>query len=131
MGVCGKGVDANSIQCTLCMKWVHKCCSGINRKLRAKDEEAFICKTCVKGAQGLNKSEAGCVELEDGYKFELVDIFCYLGDMYPAGGGAEGASRTRVRSAWRKFNELAPVLTKRGVSLKLKKKLYDALLKQC
>ena len=65
----------------------------------------------------LNKLEAGCVELDDGSKFELVEKFCYLGDMLCAGGGAEEASRTRVRSAWGKFNELAPVLTKRGVSL--------------
>jgi hypothetical protein len=60
--------------------------------------------------------EVGCVELDDGSKFELVDKFCYLGDMLSAGGGAEDASRTRVWSAWGKFNELAPVLTKRGVS---------------
>ena len=47
-----------------------------------------------------------------------------------AGGGAEDASRTRVRSAWGKFNELAPVLTKRGVSLKLKGKIYDACVQR-
>ena len=70
------------------------------RKLRAEDAEAFKCKTCVKGAQSLNKLEAGCVELDDGSKFELVEKFCYLGDMLCAGGGAEEASRTRVRSAW-------------------------------
>ena len=129
-GVCGKGVDANSIKCTLCMKWVHKRCSDISRKLRAEDAEAFKCKTCVKGAQSLNKLEAGCVELDDGSKFELVEKFCYLGDMLCAGGGAEEASRTRVRSAWGKFNELAPVLTKRGVSLKLKGKIYDACVQR-
>ena len=39
---------------------------------------------------------------------------------------AENASRTRVWSALGKFYELAPVLTKRGVSLKLKDKIYDA-----
>ena len=94
--MCGKGVDANSIKCTLCMKWVHKRCSDISRKLRAEDAEAFKCKTCVKGAQSLNKLEAGCVELDDGSKFELVEKFCYLGDMLCAGGGAEEASRTRV-----------------------------------
>ena len=125
-GVCGKSVDANPIQCTLCMKWIHKRCSGISRKLRAKDAEAFKCKTCVKGAQGSIKTEARCVELDDGSKFELVDKFCYLGDMLCAGRGPEDASRTRVRSAWGKFNELAPVLTKRGVSLKLKGKIYEA-----
>ena len=78
----------------------------------------------------LNKLEAGCVELDDGSKFELVEKFCYLGDMLCAGGGAEEASRTRVRSAWGKFNELAPVLTKRGVSLKLKGKIYDACVQR-
>jgi len=27
-GVCGRGVDSNSIQCTSCQKWVHKKYSG-------------------------------------------------------------------------------------------------------
>ena len=105
------------------MNWVHKRCSGINRKLRAEDAEAFKCKTRVMGAQGSNKSEKGCIELDVGSKFELVDKFCYLRDMLCAEGGVEEASRTRVRSAWGNFNELAPVLTKRGVSLKLKGKI--------
>ena len=45
---------------------------------------------------------------------------------YPAGGGAEVASRTRVRSAWVKFNEPPPVQTKWSVTLILKGKIYDA-----
>jgi len=28
-GVCGRGVDSNSIQCTSCQKWVPKKCSLI------------------------------------------------------------------------------------------------------
>ena len=63
-------------------------------------------------------------------KFEVVDKFCYFGDMLCAGGGAEDASRTRVLSAWGKFNELAPVLTERGISLKLKGKIYDACVQR-
>ena len=35
--------------------------------------------------------EAGCVELDDGSKFELVEKFCYLGDMLCAGGGSRGS----------------------------------------
>jgi len=42
------------------------------------------------------------------------------GDLIGAGGGAEKASKARVRSAWAKFRELAPVLTSRGGSLKVK-----------
>ena len=52
-------------------------------------------------------------------------MICYVQE-----GEAEEASRTRVRSAWGKFNELAPVLTKRGVSLKLKGKIYDACVQR-
>src|SRR5665811_2190354 len=50
---------------------------------------------------------------------ECVDKFCYLGDMIGAGGGAEDAARARVRCAWGKFRELAPILTSRGASLTL------------
>ena len=45
--------------------------------------------------------------------------------MVGAGGGAEDASRARVRSAWAKFRELAPILTSRGTSLKIGK-VYKA-----
>ena len=38
-----------------------------------------------------------------------MDKFCYLGGMIGAGGGAEVASRTRVRSEWKKFNDLGPL----------------------
>ena len=33
-------------------------------------------------------------------EFEVVDKFCYLGDVIGKGGGAEEASRARVRRAW-------------------------------
>ena len=28
-GVCGKGVQANSVQCTVCKNWIHNLCSGV------------------------------------------------------------------------------------------------------
>ena len=37
-------------------------------------------------------------------------------------GGAEEASRARVRCAWAKFRELSPLLTASGASLKIKGK---------
>ena len=46
--------------------------------------------------------------------------------MIGAGGGAEEASRARVRCAWGKFTELSPIQTSRGASLKVKGKLYSA-----
>ena len=53
----------------------------------------------------------------NGQSLECVKKFYYLGDMIAAGGGAGEASRTRVRSGWAKFKELAP---SRGASLKVK-----------
>ena len=44
--------------------------------------------------------------------------------MFSAKGGAEDAVRARVRCAWGKFKELSPILTSRGVSLKLKGKIF-------
>ena len=44
-GVCSKGVKTNSIQCTLCMKCVHKSCSGIRPVATCRQEEA-IASSC-------------------------------------------------------------------------------------
>ena len=32
-GVCRKGVQANSVQCTVYKKWIHKQCSGVYGEL--------------------------------------------------------------------------------------------------
>src|SRR4029077_8627143 len=46
--------------------------------------------------------------------------------MISEAGSAGHASVVRVTCAWQKFRELAPILTSRGVSLKLKGLLYKA-----
>jgi len=62
--------------------------------------------------------------LRVGEALEIVDRFCYLGDMIGDGGGAEEASRVRVQCAWGKFRAIAPILTTRGASLKIKGTIY-------
>ena len=57
---------------------------------------------------------------------EVVDKFCYLGDVIGKGGDAEEASRVRVRCAWGKFMNLRRLLTARGASLRVKEKIYRA-----
>jgi len=120
-GVCRKGVGRNSILCRSCNKWTHKKCSGVIGRL--KDVSVFKCSKCIEGVQDV-ADELGGVMLGQFGRLECVDKFCYLGDMIGAGGGAEEASRTRVRCAWGKFRELLPILTMRGASLKLKGKIY-------
>ena len=54
-----------------------------------------------------------------GCNLEVVDKFCYLGDMLDAGGGTESSTVTRVRSGWKKFREILPLLTTKVISLKV------------
>src|SRR3981081_2243965 len=64
--------------------------------------------------------------LKDGSELECVSKFCYLGDMLGIGGGAEEASRTKVKGAWGKFLDLAPIFATKGAPLKLKGMLCRA-----
>lgn len=126
-GVCQKGVGSNSIMCTSCSAWIHKRCSGISGKLQGII--GFRCKTCVVGIKAKSETPEE-ISLGADEKLECVGKFRYLGDMIGAGGGAEEASIARVRSAWAKFKELAPVLTSRGASLKVKGKVYKACVQR-
>lgn len=124
-GVCKKGVGTNSIKCGTCGKWVHHKCSGIKGKLK---DVAFKCSACVSGLQDKNNEQREVVLGQD-CVLEIVDKFCYLGDMIGVGGGADEASRARIRCAWAKFNELAPILTSKGASLRMKGKIYKACVR--
>jgi len=42
---------------------------------------------------------------------ELVDKFCYLGDMLSVDGDADAAGESRVQIGWNKFRQLVPLLT--------------------
>ena len=126
-GVCGKGVGSNSIRCNSCSAWVHKKCSGIAGKLKHAD--GYRCRRCVDGNPASLRALQP-ISLENGQSFECVEKFCYLGDMIAAGGGAGEASRARVRSGWAKFKELAPILTSRGASLKIKGRVYRACVQR-
>ena len=66
------------------------------------------------------------VELEPGKKVEVVSKFCYLGDTLVSGGGVVEAARAEVRCAWAKFKELSPILTVRGASNRIKRRIYSA-----
>ena len=61
-------------------------------------------------------------------KLEVVASFCYLGDMLSAGGGCEMAITTRVKTAWKKFRELLPVLTSRHLSYKTRGHVYSSCM---
>jgi len=80
-GVCGGGVGNNSIQCISCRKWVHRKCSGIKGSMY-KVMKTFICRGCMNPVTGTgHKSVNGVPSIGVNANLELVDKFCYLGDM--------------------------------------------------
>ena len=62
-------------------------------------------------------------------KLEVVASFCYLGDMLSAAGGCELSTRTRVKSAWKKFKDLLPVLSSHHLSLKTRGLMYSSCVR--
>ena len=125
-GVCHKGVASNSIFCNHCSCWVHKRCSGIKGRLEAIVN--YKCKSCENLQE---QHEENKKILLDSIEYEVVDQFCYLGDMLSAGGGAEASTIARVKSAWKKFRDLLPLLTRRVFSHKAKGRLYQACVRSC
>ena len=93
-----------------CGNWIHRRCSGV--KDRLKDDAYYVCHRCAAPCEP-EAQDSKELLLEDDTRLEIIDKFCNLRDMIGATGGAEDASRTRVRCGWKRFNELAPVLTLR------------------
>ena len=62
-------------------------------------------------------------------KLEVVASFCYLGDMLSAAGGCELSTTTRVKTAWKKFKELKPVLSSRHLSFKTRGHVYSTCVR--
>ena len=116
-GICNKGVGRNSIHCKL---WIHKGCSGIKGSLTSATN--FICTKCLSPPTD-DSLPPGTITLA-GNELEVVDRFCYLGDMLEANGGAEASSIARVQSGWKKFKDVLPLIDSRGVSLGMKGEIY-------
>ena len=108
------GVGSNSIFCKGCKHWVHKKCSGLKRLAEDPD---YRCTRCQGTARLLDGRPQREVQVGPD-KLEVVASFCYLGDMLSAAGGCELSTTTGVKTAWKKFKELKPVLFSRHLSWK-------------
>ena len=53
----------------------------------------------------------------------------YLGDMLSAAGGCELSTTTHVKSAWKKFKDLLPVLSSRHLSFKTCGHVYSSCVR--
>ena len=91
-GVCGRGVGGNSIQCTSYQKWVHKKCSGIKGRMY-KVMRSFICRGCSNHVISTSQTS---VYIGASANLEVVDKFCYLGDILSVDGDADAAVKARI-----------------------------------
>ena len=119
--VCLTGVGNNSIFCNGCKHWVHKKCSGLKR---LKKDPDYRCTRCQGTARPLDGRPQKEVQVGPD-KLAVVASFCYLGDMLSAAGGCELSTTTRVKTAWKKFNYLLPVLSSSHLSFKTRGHVYS------
>ena len=120
--VCGTGVGNNSIFCNGCKHWVHKKCSGLMRLTKDPDYRCTRCQETAHPLDGRPQREVQVVP----DKLEVVASFCYLGDMLSAAGGCELSTTTCVKTAWKKFKELLPVLSSCHLSFKTRGRVYSS-----
>lgn len=125
--VCRNGVGNNSIYCGGCSHWVHKKCSGVKGKLVPDPE--FRCQRCLGNARPIDGRPMKEIIVDGCSPLEVVDSFCYLGDMVSAGGGSELSCITRVKTAWGKFRELLPILTAKCLPLATRGRVYNSCVR--
>jgi len=125
--LCGRGVGSNSIQCTSCQKWVHKKCNDIKGSTY-KVMRSFICRGCSNPVIS-RPTRHTSVDIDASASLEVVDKFCYLGNMLNVGGDADAAVEARIRIGWNKFRQLVPLLTNRDISLIRIGRLYSSCVR--
>ena len=123
--VCCTGVDSNSIFCKGCKHWVHKKCSGLKGLTEDPDYRCTWCKGTARPLDGRPQRE---VQVGPD-KLEVVASFCYLGDMLSAADGCELSTTTRMKTAWKKFKELKPVLSSHHLSFKTHGRVYSTCVR--
>ena len=118
-------MGSNSIFCNGCKHWVHKKCSGLKR---LKKDPDYRCTRCQGTARPLDGRPQKEVQVGPD-KLEVVASFCYLGDMLSAAGGCELSTTTHVKTAWKKFKDLLPVLSSRHLSFKTRGHVYSSCVR--
>ena len=90
-----------------------------------KNKPDYRCTRCQGTARPLDGRPQKEVQVGPD-KLEVVASFRYLGDMLSAAGGCELLTTTRVKTAWKKFKDLLPVLSSRHLSLKTRGRVYSS-----
>jgi len=71
------------------------------------------------------------MDIGDGASLELVDMFCYLGDMLSVDSDADVAVGATVHKGWNKCRQLVPLLINKDVAVLVRGKLYKSCVHSC
>jgi len=85
--------------------------------------KSFICRGCLNPVTSAGRTS---VDIGASAKLELVDKFCYPGDVLSVDGDADAAVEARIRIGWNKFRQLVPLLTNKEESLITRGRLYSS-----
>jgi len=86
--------------------------------------KSFICRGCLNPVTSAGRTS---VDIGASAKLELMDKFCYLGDMLSVDGDADATVEARI--GWNKFRQLVPLLTNKDVSLIMRGRLYSSCVR--
>ena len=125
MGVSDSQTSLNASTGNGCKHWVHKKCNGLKR---LKNDPDYRCTRYQGTARPLDGRLQKEVQVGPD-KLEVVASFCYLGDMLSATGGCELSTTTRVKTAWKKFKDLLPVLSSCHLSFKTRGCVYSSCVR--
>jgi len=67
--------------------------------------KTFVCRCCVNTVTIRGHTS---VDMGINANLELMDKFCYIGDILGVDGDADAAVETGLRIAWNKFRQLVP-----------------------
>jgi len=87
---------------------------------------SFICRGCSNPVISTGHTS---VDIGASANLELVDKFCYLGDMLSVDGDADAAAKARIRIGSNTFRQLVPLLTNRDMSLIRRGRLYGSCVR--
>jgi len=92
----------------------------------SKVAKSFICSGCL---NAVTSAVHTSVDIGASAQLELVDKFCYLGDMVSVDGDADAAVEARIQIGWNKFRQLVPLLTNKDLSLIMRGRLYSSCVR--
>jgi len=108
-GVCGRGFDKNSIQCTSCQKWVHKIKDSMYKLMKT-----FVCIGCMNPETDTGHTNVDTCQCKSGVSGQVLLFRCIL--LLSVDGDDDAAVETRIRIGWNKFRHLVRLLTNKDIS---------------